>query len=236
MKITNMSTGALGSIIAETLLEKKYDELGTIYYISTKMSRKPRIESDKIVYVTVESTQDLIDALENLFSIQEIDIMIHSAAVGDYLGKYVIRAEDLIDEIFETIQTSTNKEEITKERLLQIFENSRAICNNDTKISSYEPHLMTMLGLTPKVIGLIKKMAPNITLIGFKLLDGVNKSELNEVATKLRVKNDADYIVANDLSKIGNGKHWAMILDSNGVVVECNTKREIAESLINILF
>ncbi|MBO5179655.1 MAG: hypothetical protein J6B87_04850 [Clostridia bacterium] len=236
MKITNMSTGALGSIIAETLLEKKSDEVGTVYYISTKMTRKPRIESDKIVYVTVESTQDLIDALRNIFSTHEIHIMIHSAAVGDYLGKYVIRAEDLIDEIFETIQTATSKEDITKERLLQIFENPRAICNNDTKISSYEPHLMTMLGLTPKVIGQIKKMAPNVTLVGFKLLDGVTKNELNEVASKLRVKNDANYIVANDLSKIGNGKHWAMILDSNGVVVECNTKKETAESLTNILF
>ena len=127
MKITNMSTGALGSIIAETLLEKKYDELGTIYYISTKMSRKPRIESDKIVYVTVESTQDLIDALENLFSIQEIDIMIHSAAVGDYLGKYVIRAEDLIDEIFETIQAAKTKEDIAVG--LNSFELSSSIRN-----------------------------------------------------------------------------------------------------------
>ena len=36
MKITNMSTGALGSIIAETLLEKKQNEIGTIYYVSTK--------------------------------------------------------------------------------------------------------------------------------------------------------------------------------------------------------
>ncbi|MBR4111270.1 MAG: hypothetical protein IKK43_06275 [Clostridia bacterium] len=236
MKITNMSTGALGSIIGETLLERKFDEIGTIFYISTKMTRKPRIESDKIVYVTVESTQDLIDALRKIFSEQEIHIMIHSAAVGDYLGKYVIRAEDLIDEIFETIQTAACKEDITKERLLKIFENPSAVCNNDTKISSYEPHLMTMLGLTPKVIGLIKKMAPDVTLVGFKLLDGVDKNELNEVATRLRVKNDANYIVANDLSKIGNGKHWAMILDSNGVVTECNTKKEIAESLTNILF
>lgn len=236
MKITNMSTGALGSIIAETMLEKKNDEIGSIYYVSTKMTRKPRVESDKIIYVTVESTQDLIDALRKIFSAQEIDIMIHSAAVGDYLGKYVIRAEDLVDEIFETVQSTADKKNITKERLMQIFENPSAICNNDTKISSYEPHLMTMLGLTPKVIGLIKKMAPNVNLVGFKLLDGVAKNELNEVANRLRVKNDANYIVANDLSKIGNGKHWAMILDSNGVVAECNTKKEIACALTDILF
>ena len=41
--------------------------------------------------------------------------MIHSAAVGDYTGKYSIRAEDLVDEILEVIKNN-DKEEITKEK------------------------------------------------------------------------------------------------------------------------
>jgi len=232
MKITNMSTGALGNVIAETFLEDKYEEIDTIYYVSTKMSYKPRLASEKVQYVTIESTQDLIEALKEIFSTKKIDVIIHSSAVGDYAGKYVIRAEELIDEIWDTIQT----EEITKEMLMEIFENPRSICNNDTKISSYEPHLMTMLKLTPKVISQIKNMAPEATLVGFKLLDGVSKDELYEVASKLREKNNADYIVANDLSKIGNGKHWAMILGGNGILTECDTKKEIAKSLEKILF
>ena len=32
MKITNMSTGALGNVVAETFLEDKADEIDTIYY------------------------------------------------------------------------------------------------------------------------------------------------------------------------------------------------------------
>ncbi len=236
MKITNMSTGALGSVIAETLLEDKEKEIDTIYYLSTKMSRKPRIESEKIKYITIESTQDLIDALEKIFKSTKIDIIIHSSAVGDYAGKYVIRAEKLIEEIIKEIHKAESIEEITSEKLMKIFENPKSICNNDTKISSYEPHLMTMLQLTPKVIGKIKKMSPNVTLVGFKLLDGVSKEELYKVASKLREKNNADYIVANDLSKIGNGKHWAMILNKKGIVTECNTKKEIAKALEEILF
>ena len=94
MKITNMSTGALGNVIAETFLEDKYDEIGTIYYVSTKMSYKPRIASEKVQFVTVESTQDLIDSLQRIFATTKIDIIIHSAAVGDYAGKYTIRAID----------------------------------------------------------------------------------------------------------------------------------------------
>ncbi|MCI9178325.1 MAG: phosphopantothenate--cysteine ligase [Clostridia bacterium] len=236
MKITNMSTGALGCVIAETLLEDKGEEIEKIYYISTKMSYKPRVESKKVEIVTIDSTQDLLEALQGIFATDEIDIMIHSAAVGDYAGKYAIRAEELVDEIWETIQKAHSRAEISKETLMAIFENPASVCNNSTKISSYEPHLMTMLTLTPKVIGQIKKMAPDVKLVGFKLLEGVSKEELYQVASRLREKNQADYIVANDLAKIGNGKHWAMIIGENKIVAECETKKQIAKALEQLLF
>ena len=161
--------------------------------------------------------------------------MIHSAAVGDYVGKYSIRAEELIDEILETVKV-TPTSELTAEKLMSIFENPRAIADNSGKMSSYEPHLMTMLGLTPKVIGMIKKLASNVKLVGFKLLDGVDKEELLHVATKLRKKNNADYIVANDLSKIGMGNHWAMIVGNDGVIQECNTKKDTAKAIETLVF
>ena len=56
------------------------------------------------------------------------------------------------------------------------------------------------------------------------------------MADRLRIKNHADYIVANDLAKIGGGKHWAMILNDSGIVTECNTKKEIAKELEKLLF
>ncbi len=235
MKITNMSTGALGCVFAETFLEDKEEEIEKIFYISTKMSYKPRIESPKIEYVTVESTQDLINALEKIFSENKIDIMIHSAAVGDYAGKYSIRAEELVNEIWDMLQ-NISTENITKERLMEVFNNPRAIADNSGKMSSYEPHLMVMLTLTPKVIGMVKKLAPDTKLLGFKLLDGVSKERLLEVATKLRKKNDADYIVANDLSKIGGGRHWAMVVGKDGAICECQTKKEIAVEIEKLMF
>lgn len=236
MKISNMSTGALGCILAETLLEDRGAEIEKIYYISTKMSHKPRVQTEKVELVTVESTQDLLEALKGILATDKIDIVIHSAAVGDYAGKYAIRAEELVDEIWRIIQDAGDKAEITKETLMGIFEHPASVCNNSTKISSYEPHLMTMLTLTPKVIGQIKKMAPDVKLVGFKLLEGVSKEELYQVASALRAKNHADYIVANDLAKIGNGKHWAMIIDEKGIVMECETKKQIAKALEQLLF
>lgn len=235
MKITNMSTGALGSVIAETFLENKGDEIEKIFFISTKMSYKPQVKSEKLEYVTIESTQDLLDALKKIFDENEIDIIIHSAAVGDYTGKYVIRAENVVDEIWDTLQSNPAKE-ITKEMLMSIFENPRSITDNSGKISSYEPHLMTMLTLTPKVIGMFHNFAPNAKLVGFKLLDGVSKERLLEVAKNLRQKNNANYIVANDLSKIKDGKHWAMIIGEEGIICECQTKKDIAKAIEELLF
>lgn len=121
MKITNMSTGALGAVVADTFLEERDEEIETIYYISTKMSYKPKVKSEKIQFITVESTQDLIEALEEIFATKKIDIIIHSAAVGDYAGKYAIRAEELVDEIWEKVQNAKSKEEITKEMLMGIL-------------------------------------------------------------------------------------------------------------------
>ena len=235
MKITNMSTGALGCVLSETLLEEKNDEINKIFYITTKMSYKPHTNSKKIEFITIESTQDLIEALKKIFREHKIDVIIHSAAVGDYAGKYVVKAEDLVDEILNLIQT-TSREKISKDMLMRVFENPKVVTNNSGKISSYEPHLMTMFSLTPKVIGLIKQMEPNVKLVGFKLLDGVSKEELLKVASRLREKNHADYIVANDLSKIGHGKHWAMIIDECGIVCECKTKKEIASAIGDLLF
>ena len=231
MKITNMSTGALGSLVAERLLS--VDDTDKVYYISPKLALKPRVESSKLELITIESTQDLLDELTRLLTTEKIDAVVHSAAVGDYKAKYSIRAEDLIEEILSKQETHGK---LDRDTLLSIFENPEAVQNDDTKISSYEPHLMTMLTLTPKVIGSIKKLSPSTELIGFKLLEGVSKEELYNVASKLREKNNADYIIANDLAKIGHGKHWAMVVGQNGIEEECQTKQEITEAILHRIY
>ena len=183
----------------------------------------------------VESTDDLINTLENLFSTYQIDAIVHSAAVGDYKGRYVIRAEDIVEKIMNTDFSILSNDE-KREKLLSIFKSPTAVCNDDTKISSYEENLMVMLDLTPKVISKIKKFSPNTMLIGFKLLEGVSEEELYNVAAKLLKKNDADYIIANLLDRIGNGKHFAMVLDKDGILTKCDTKAEIANTIANLIF
>lgn len=234
MKITNMSTGSLGATITETLLEEHGNNIEKIYYVSSLLAKKPE-KNEKIEFIDIDSTEELINALEKIFSNDNIDVIVHSSAVGDYKGKYVIRGEDLMDEILDFVKNADEKD-INKGNLIKILDNPKLVCNDETKISSYEPHLMTMLTLTPKVISKIKDMAPNVKLIGFKLLEGVSKEHLYQVAHNLLLKNKADYIVANDLAKIGNGKHWAMMINQEGIVCECETKKEIAKAIAGVIF
>lgn len=236
MKITNMSTGALGSIIADELLEEKIDEIEKLYYISPKLARKPRVESDKVELITIESAEDLLKVLKDILLSKNIDTIVHSAAVGDYVGQYAITAKMLANEIAaKTYNNNFSREELEK-FILGIIRSPEQIVSDEHKISSYERDLMFKLTLTPKVIGEIKKLSPETQLIGFKLLDGVSYEELIEVATKLREKNKADYIIANDLSKIGNGSHNAYFVGENGVEYTCENKKEIAKTLKKVIF
>lgn len=244
MKITNMSTGSLGAIIADEILNAEETSGGKIqidklYYVSSDMAVKPSASlkswlDPRIDLVRVESTDDLLREMTRILTEDKIDLVIHSAAVGDYKAKYTIRGEDLATEIAHKVLAGTSRFEGVKKAVMEVLDNPQSIQNDDTKISSYEPHLMTMLTLTPKVIGSIKKTSPNTRLVGFKLLDKVSQEELVQVASRLREKNDADFIVANDLSKIGNGKHWALVVGKDGIVQECFTKKEIAKAIISL--
>lgn len=234
MKITNMSTGALGGKIADELL--KEDDLGKLYYLSPKLAYKPKTKSEKLELVQIESALDLLNALKDIITNNDIYGVVHSAAVGDYYGEYAITGEILASLIAKNIYKKDLSIEELENTILEVIKNPDVITDNTHKISSYQDNLMVKLGLTPKVIKSIKEFNPNIKLIGFKLLDGVSKEELLRVASNLREKNNADYIVVNDLFRVGNGKHYATIINEEGIYRECETKDEIAKSLRKILF
>ncbi len=236
MKITNMATGKLGTIIADTMIDKMNDEIEKIYYITTKMSYKPKVKSSKIEMILIESTEDLLRTLLNLFEKDTIDAIIHSAAVGDYFGEYCITGEELANQIIKVINNKELSKEEMKSKILDIIEHPSESTDNSGKMSSYQKNLIVKLGLTPKVIGKVKEVSPKTKLIGFKLLDGVTEEELLSVASRLMEKNSADVIVANDLSKIGDGKHPAIVMDKDKNKIYCQTKEDIAIAICKKIF
>lgn len=213
-KITNSSSGKLGMTVANHLLQENNDLI--IYYVCSKNSLRPN--DDRVKIFEIDGTMDLEKTIENLLVNEHIDYFIHSMAVSDYMTDYVTT----IERIKESFKKTDNID--------KAFENIEVIDGN--KISSYEDNLVIVLKPTPKIISIIKNLSPSTYLVGFKLLDGVSKEELIEVAKKLRNKNKCDLVVANDLATIRNGEHIGYIIDENNEIEEAHGKDDIAKKLV----
>ncbi|HET6946833.1 MAG TPA: phosphopantothenoylcysteine decarboxylase [bacterium] len=73
---------------------------------------------------------------------------------------------------------------------------------------------------TPKVIGLVKDLAPDTFLVGFKLEVGKSRGELREIAYQFLKKNRCDLVVANDLREIEEGQHTGYFITPDGQVAQ----------------
>lgn len=214
MKITNMSTGRLGIELARNFLEsgEQVTLIGTRSIFRSGLFEKYHLANNpNLRTIPIETTQDMYTALEQE-SKNPYDLVIHSSAVGDYKPEFSFRMEALATELVEAIAQGKT----TEEEILNILTNPSCKVNDDTKISSYEPHLTVKLTLTPKLISHLREWYPDATLVGFKLLENVTKEHLMEVARKLCVKNDMDYIIANDLHDLRQGQHLSFLVNKDG--------------------
>lgn len=224
MKITNMSTGRLGIELTKNYLNEGYEVtlIATRSVVRSNLYERYNLGNNPNLKTTpIETTEDMLQALINE-SKNKYDLVIHSSAVGDYKPEFSFRMEDLAEELANAIKEGL----ITKEEILSILTNPKCKVNDDTKISSYEPHLTVKLTLTPKLISRLRELFPEATLIGFKLLENVTKEHLLEVAKKLCIKNDMDYIIANDLHDLRQGTHLSFLVNKDGYQNEQFTSPE----------
>ena len=224
MKITNMSTGRLGIELTKNYLNEGYEVtlIATRSVIRSNLYERYNLGNNpNLKTIPIETTEDMLQNLVNE-SKNKYDLVIHSSAVGDYKPEFSFRMEDLAEEIAQAIKEGL----ITKEEILSILTNPKCKVNDDTKISSYEPHLTVKLTLTPKLISRLRELFPEATLIGFKLLENVTKEHLLEVARKLCIKNNMDYIIANDLHDLRQGTHLSFLVNKDGYQNEQFTSPE----------
>lgn len=202
--ITNHSTGRLGKIITETLLAAGHE----VCLITTKRALKPEAHPNLSIR-EIDNTNDLLVVMQEL--VKEYQVLIHSMAVSDYTPVYMTGLEE--------VQASSNLEEFLNKQ------------NHQTKISSTDEVQVLFLKKTPKIISLIKKWNPAIHLIGFKLLVDVSEDYLIEIARQSLIKNQADLIIANDLTHISANRHRAIFVE-NDHLQTVQTKEEIANLLL----
>ena len=214
MKITNMSTGRLGIELTKRFLEEGCEVtlIATRSVFRSGLYERYNLNGIKnLKSIPIETTEDMYNALEKE-SESTYDLVIHSSAVGDYKPEITFRMEDIAKEIALLIKEGKT----TYEAILNTLTNPNCKVNDDTKISSYEPNLTVKLTLTPKLISNLKQWFPESILVGFKLLENVSKQHLMEVARNLCIKNNMDYIIANDLHDLRKGEHLSFLVNKDG--------------------
>ncbi len=103
-KITNRSSGKLGSMIADEFVNKYDKNIGKIYYLCPKNAILPQINK-KIEIINITNTQSLKDKIEEILTQNKIDVFIHSMAVSDYTVDFV---EDENGKILDSEKISSN--------------------------------------------------------------------------------------------------------------------------------
>ena len=203
--ITNHSSGRLGKMITETLLEAGHQ----ICLITTSQAVKPSAHQD-LTIIEIENTADLLQTMKD--TIMDYQVLIHSMAVSDYTPVYMTG--------FDEVQASQDLTEFLDRK------------NQETKISSKDDVQVLFLKKNPKIISLVKEWNPNIHLIGFKLLVDVSQEHLIRIARESLKKNQADLIVANDLTQINSDRHKAYLVEKNSFQT-ATSKQEIADLLLD---
>lgn len=155
----------------------------------------------------------------------------------DSMGKIKDIKISSVNELFNEIRKNINKNDIIiHAAAVSDFSMDRKF---NKKIKSIDKKtLIIKLKKTKKIINEIKKINKKIKLVGFKAEYKVSKNELTDSAYSLLKRADADFIVANDVSKgVFGSEHNEVYVVGKGKKIEHLTggKREIANRILELI-
>jgi phosphopantothenate-cysteine ligase len=234
--ITNMSTGRLARVVAETLAASEAAE--RILYVCGERATRPRCAKTDII--PVGSAADLSETVTALCREHRIDAIVHAMAVSDYTVRAVSDCGALAESVLSRLVAPENPIFAAKDQgaalamLRDAFMHAECF-PRDGKIPSDAEDLVIFLQRTPKVISMLRGLAPKAVIIGFKLLDGVTEARLIETAQALLRRNDCDFVLANDLQNIGGDAHIGHLIARDGSRVTYGSKEEIARGITEAL-
>lgn len=116
----------------------------------------------------------------------------------------------------------------------KVYDQSGNLLEDKGKMPSDEPPIIHFKK-APKILGQIKRWAPNTTLVGFKLEATDNLDYLISRA-KLRMEtSNAKFMVANSSNSLYGADEPHFIVADNGNVVRVEGKEKTANKLLDIL-
>lgn len=197
--ITNSSTGATGLFLAQTLSQEGHD----IYYLRAQKAKQFELAFREVTFV---SSTDLEQELSKILNSTHIDMVIHCAAVSDFVVDKIV----LNGELFEP--DSLNK--ISSRDSVELILKSRSKIINQIKHMS-------------------QTSVPIV--IGFKLTNTQDLEERKDAVYKLSQNPDIDFIIHNDLKEITENSHPTEIYFKDKVLFSGKTKEDLANNLIQLI-
>ena len=228
-RITNSATGALGAKIADAFAACGRE--CNIVYICPENAVRPAAKPKQVIVANdVNAVEDAVrrSCAETVF-----DVVVHSMAIGDYRIRAVSDADMMTGGVLENLSVlvcgdSSSPEEAVRDAIL-----SPPVIR-EAKISSDRDNLVLVLEKAPKIIALYRGLLPEAVIVGFKLLSGAGDEELVNVGHALLVKNDCDFVLANDMRTIravhadGRDQHEGLLIDREGNYKRAGGKEGIA--------
>lgn len=192
--ITNMSRGTFGSRIADAFFDKgleafrasdKKNYIDKITFFMAKGSKKPMLQS-----LNNETYEDGYRPIEYL----------EYSTFDDY---------------------KSGIEELLKKETYDIIVVAAAVSDYGVanyyngKYRSREDDMCIKLVKLPKILPIMRKLAPDSVICGFKLLVDSTEDQLLEAMQKQITESDVDLVVGNDLRDIKANDHRLLVLSKS---------------------
>ena len=204
--ITNMSHGTFGSRIADAFFNEglaafrtgneRGNPIEKITFFMAKDSRKPTLQS-----LNDETYEDGYRPIE----------YVEYSTFDDY---------------------KSGIEELLKKETYDIIVVAAAVSDYGVanyyngKYRSREDDMCIKLVKLPKVLPIMRKLAQNATICGFKLLVDSTNAELLDAMKKQMVESNVDLVVGNDLHDIKNDNHRLLIISRHDLGPRLYTKEQ----------
>lgn len=193
--ITNMSKGTFGSRIADAFYTKLFND--------QVMSRD---FSHKITFFMAKgSKRPMRQSIDNEYFDSGVDIMkyVEYSTFDEYKAGI---EKLLLEEKFDIIVVAAAVSDY-------------GVANYyDGKYRSREDDMCIKLVKLPKILPIMRKLAPDAVICGFKLLVDSTTDELLNAMKNQIVESDVDLVIGNDLRDIKNDDHKLTVMSKYSVM------------------
>jgi len=231
-RITNSGTGRLGAKIAECFAADGLKHSITYICSENAVRPKPDAAAGSILEICVtEDVDSVMEAVQTACAKTAFDAIIHSMAISDFQVRAVSESRQMTEAVIEKLSLimcgdSSSPEEAIRDALLS----PPAI--KEGKISSDREDLIVVLKKAPKIIALLRGLAPGAVIVGFKLLSGACEEELARAGHALLIKNKCDFVFANDMETVRKDHHEGILIARDGTYERASGKDGIAALIV----